>query len=178
MIPLRRSNIKLAASWPSHIVLHHTACKLDIPPINLDKASFQSQKYSLMNAKILKSPGATGYNFIMERVENDFTVVVSQPLMSLCEHDDIPEIYHKSIHIALLGNYNVEVPKKRLYVVLAYRLLAPLMRLFYIKEHEIVTHEAISEDKHYSCPGENFDMSLMLMEVRSVLQKKAVARRK
>jgi len=177
-IPLRKTNLKLSTSWPSHIVIHHTACKLDIPPVSLDRPTFQAQKYELMNAKILKKPGATGFNFIVEKTGNDFSVIVSQPLMSLCEFQDIPESYYKSIHIALLGNYNIEVPKKRIYLVLAYRLLVPLMRMFYIRENEIITHESISEDKHFSCPGINFNMSTMLLSLRTVMKRQMVSRKK
>jgi len=176
MIPLRMTNVKLAESWPPAIVLHHTACKVDKPELSIDKANFQTQKFHNQSYRINRAE--TGFHFIVDRVEGDFQIVVSQPLMTLCVYEDIEEKYWRAIHIALMGNYNKDIPMTRLYKVLGYRLLAPVMRLFLLSESDIFLHSALSTDDSVTCPGEFVDMEKLKMNLRSVIRRRALTRRK
>lgn len=177
MLPLRATNYKMAESWPSAIVLHHTACRINATEVAMNKATFQTHKYHLINYKV-RARKETGFNFIVDRFKNDYQVVVSQPLMTLCEYEDLDKKYWKSIHIGLMGNYDEDIPMNRMYRVLAYRVLAPVMRLFMLKEENIVFHSTISNDETVTCPGEFMDMSKLITNLRSVLRRKAVARSK
>ena len=176
MIPLRMTNYKLAEGWPPAIIIHHTACKIDKPELSIDKANFQTQKFHNTNYRIYRKE--TGFNFIVDRVGDDFQVVVSQPLMTLCEFEDIEERYWRAIHIALMGNYNKDIPMTRLYKALSYRLLAPIMRLFLLTESDILLHSAISTDDNTTCPGEFVDMEKLKMNLRTVFRRRSLTRRK
>lgn len=177
MIPLRATNYKLSRSWPSYIIIHHTYCRVQGAPVEYDKQGFQTDLLQNLNYKLNKTT-ETGFNFIVERVRNDFQVVVSQPLNTICKYDDLDEIYWRSIHVALMGDYDRDIPMNRMYRVLAYRLLMPLMRLFLLKENDILLHSSISKDDSVTCPGEFIDMSKILVQLRSVMRRQPLARRK
>jgi len=174
MIPLRATNYKLSESWPPAVIIHHSACRFNIPELEMDKTTFQTDK--LHNINYSKRRKETGFNFIVERVRNDFHVICSQPLMTQCEYQDIDEKYWRGVHICLMGNYNKDIPMNRMYKVLSYRILAPLMRLFIIKEEDILFHSTISNED-ISCPGEFMNKEKLLMSLRNVLRRKAVTRR-
>jgi len=177
MIPLRATNYKMADSWPPSIIIHHTACRIKATEVAMNKATFQTHKYHILNYK-LRERKETGFNFIIDRFKNDYQAVVSQPLMTLCKYEDLDERYWKAIHVGLMGNYDEDIPMNRMYKVLAYRVLAPVMRLFMLKEEDIIFHSTISHDDTITCPGEFMDMSKIIMSLRSVLRRRAVARRK
>jgi len=177
MIPLRATNYKLAESWPPAIIIHHTYCRIKKSPLEFDKQAFQADKVQILNYKI-RGEYETGFNFIVDRVKTDFQVIVSQPLTTLCEYEDLDERYWKAIHVGLVGNYNKDIPMNRLYRVLAYRVLSPLMRLFALKEADIIFHSTISNNSDETCPGEFVDMERILMNLRSIIRKRPLARRK
>jgi hypothetical protein len=178
MMPLRVTNLKLSTTWPTYIILHSTSCRISIPPVDKDKAQFQLQKYEELNFKLFNKPGVTYFHYIVERVNNDFQVSVSQPLLTSCEFDDLDDIYKRSIHVAFLGDYETTIPKTRMYQVLAFRVLSPLMRLFAIKESDILLHSAISNEKDITCPGKEIDLSKILNVLRSVNRRRTVSKRK
>lgn len=176
MIPLRATNYKLADSWPPAIIIHHSVCKLDIPELGMDKTTFQTGKLNTFNYSI-NHEFETGFNFVIERVNNDFHAICSQPLMTQCIYPDIDEKYWRAVHICLMGDYNKDIPMNRMYTVLSYRVLAPLMRLFIIGEKDILLHSAIS-NSNTSCPGEFVNKDKLLMSLRNVIRRRAVTRRK
>ena len=97
-------------------------------------------------------------------------------MLTICEYEDIQVEYHKDIHIGLIGDYDNDYPPRRLYRVLAYRLLSPLMRLFYMDEDDILLHSAISTTSGLTCPGEFIEMTLIKSQLREVRRKRAVKR--
>lgn len=175
MIPLRATNYRLSESWPQAVIIHHSACKLSLPELEMDKTTFQTGKLHTLNYSV-NHEKETGFNFIVERVGNDFHVICSQPLMTKCEFHDIDEKYWRSVHVCLMGNYNKDIPMNRMYSVLSYRILAPLMRLFIIKEEDILFHSTISNEE-ITCPGEFVNKEKLLMNLRNVLKRRAVTRR-
>lgn len=175
MLPLKAKSLKLADRWPKRIILHHTACKLNRDDVNIDNTNLQSYKFHVLNYQ-LRNETETGFHFIIEKFKDDYQVVVSQPLLTTCEFDDINPVYWKDIHIAFFGNYDNDIPKDRLYKILAHRLLSPLMRLFKISENDIVFHSTISEDPTSNCPGNFIDMERVLMHLRSFHIKRGVTR--
>ncbi len=174
MIPLRSSLLKLSSRWPKSLIIHHSNCLVDHPFVNIDKNKFQADKYQTLN--YIKYKKETRFHFIIEKVGNDFQVIASQPMMTLCEFPDIDISYQDSVHIALLGNYNIDIPEKRLYLVLSYRLLNPLMRLFALNEYDILFHNEISIDSDVNCPGEFVDKPVLLSILKSVRKRKTLTR--
>lgn len=176
MIPLRMTAVKQSPSWPSYIILHHTAEFVeDVPAFKFDTAKFQTGKYMNYSFRKLGKP-ETMYHFIIEKIEQDYHVIMSQPILTLCDYPDLSPEHKRSIHIGLMGDYNKDLPPIRLYRVLGYRLLAPLMRLFYLEESDILLHSAISNDDNCTCPGEFVDMAKLYNQLRSVRRKTAVRR--
>jgi len=175
MIPLRATNYKLSESWPPAVIIHHSACRFKVPELEIDKTKFQTGKLHSLNYSIRRER-ETGFNFIVERVDNDFHVICSQPLMTQCIYPDIEEKYWRAVHICLMGNYNKDIPMNRMYTVLSYRILAPLMRLFIIKEEDVLLHSTISKED-ITCPGEFVNKEKLLMSLRNVLKRRAVTRR-
>ena len=176
MVPLRANMSKLAEKWPSKIILHHTACQISTGGVVYDKNVFQFDEYNSLNYK-LRGQVETGFNFVMEKTGLDYNIVVSQPLLTYCVHDDIDEKYQRDIHIALLGDYNSDIPPMRIYSVLAYRLLIPLMRMFSLQERDIILHSVISNDEDQDCPGGFFDMNMLVSQIRKYIKIRTLARR-
>ncbi len=176
MIPLRATLLKYNSEWPQYIVLHHTAEFVrGVPKFAFDTPKSQATDFINYSFKVLKKP-ETMYHFLIDRQGDDYNVIVSQPLLTRCEYDDLDEQYQTSIHIGLIGDYNNDIPPNRLYRVIAYRLLAPLMRLFYLKENNIVFHSSISNEV-VSCPGEFIDMTKLLNQLNEVKRLRTVKRR-
>lgn len=176
MIPLRATNYKLSNKWPSNIILHSSACEhiKNISEVKYDKNSFQSDKFQLYH--YAKHKTETNVHFIIEKSGNDFFVVVSQPLMTLCKYEDLDPKYYKDVHILFLGDYNLDMPMNREYDVLAYRILNPIMRTFLIDEDNILLHNVISNDKNCSCPGEFFNMARLHEAIRKIRKRVSLRR--
>ena len=86
MIPLRATDLKMQQQWPNHIIIHHTAeFAGDHPRYKFDTQKFQSGDYLIFSRQQLKQK-ETMYHFIIERFKNDFNIIVSQPMMTICEY--------------------------------------------------------------------------------------------
>ena len=178
MIPLRATDLKLSQKWPKHIIIHHTIEQItNVSSQKFDTTRFQAGQYNERLYKI-EQQKVSRYHFIVERIDKDFEIIVNQPLFTLSEWDDLDEKYSKAVHVALLGDYNHDIPPNRLYLVLAFRLLIPLMRLFYLKEEDILLHKYISNNPEENCPGEFVDMLKLRMAVRKVRRRAAIYRSK
>ncbi|MCK5017106.1 MAG: N-acetylmuramoyl-L-alanine amidase [Candidatus Peribacteraceae bacterium] len=175
MIPLRATNYQLSNKWPQRVIIHHTACKAVASSIKMDTSQFQTGMFHDINFQRTKKE--TGFHFIIEKVKNDFQVILSQPLLSLCEYEDLNEEYWRDVHVALMGDYNEDLPQNRLYRVLAYRVLVPLTRLFLINEKDILFHSTVSNNPDEECPGEFVNMTKIQSNFRTVLKRKAVTRK-
>ena len=68
--------------------------------------------------------------------------------------------------MSLLGNYDLTVPEKRLYEVLAYRLLNPFMKMFHLNPKRIKFHRDVSSNKDITCPGDFMEMARVEALVR------------
>lgn len=175
MIPLRATNVQLASSWPDKIIIHHTACKVpDAAEFLLDRPKFQTGK--LQNLIYRREKKDTNFHYIVESVGNDFQVIVSQPLMTLCEFPDIPKEDWNAVHIALMGNYNRDIPPNRLYKVMAYRVIVPIMRMFVLDFNNIYLHSSLSDNPEVTCPGEFVDLAKLKNQLQSVYRRKTVRR--
>lgn len=163
--PIKKSKLKIRRGRPTWIVVHHTICQPVSPEALLDKSKFQTSKIRTYNV-IIEKRADINFHFIVEKVDDDFEVVFGRPIVAECEFDDIPNDYYRSIHVGILGDYDVQNASVRLYNVLCYRLLVPLMRMFAIPIDRVVFHRDISTDKNCTCPG----ISLVLPILRAKLK--------
>ena len=176
MIPLKAALLKYDGEWPDWIIIHHTGEMYpDVPGLMRDVPKAQITDYLNYNYKVGKQIDAK-YHFILEQIGNDYQVIVAQPLITKSYFEDIPREFEHAVHIGLMGNYDIDFPTTRLYKVLCYRILIPLLRIFYLKENQIVLHRAISTDRNQTCPGEYVDMNKILTELRSMIRKKPIKR--
>lgn len=176
MIPLRPSFIDFGQKWPKNIIIHHTfELGLDSGELSLSKDKYQ---INALNRRFYqKFKQYTPYHFILDKAGNDFQVVVGRPLLTKVDFVDIPDKYSEDIHIGIIDNFHESIPSNRLYLVLSFRLLVPLMRLFNIDEDGILLHKDISEDKDHDCPGDFFNIARLRSTLRSQIRRRTVIRR-
>lgn len=164
--PLKLSRLKMMQTRPKFIVIHHTQCmypensktKIDTRKIQsnvLDKESFGVKKEADIN-----------YHYIIEDIEGDFRVLSYRPMVTFCDYKDLGEQHLPSIHIAVMGNLDLYVPKLRLYEVMAYRLINPLLKYFKLEDKKIIFHSEISSQKDLSCPGMFFEKETLIRNIR------------
>jgi hypothetical protein len=65
-----------------------------------------------------------------------------------------------------MGNYSFTVPEKRLYEVLSYRLLNPMLKQFGISPNKIKLHNEVSSNDDLTCPGDFVDRAVIESMVR------------
>ena len=163
MLKIRRQSVK----W---IILHHTAEMYDLPQIRIDNPKYQEP--AIYKGVLEKKQGDVNYHYVIERVGEEYTPIVMRPFPYLCEWDDISnDINNRAIHVGLLGSYDFTIPPRRLYEVLAYRVLNPFMKMFNLTPSRIKFHRDVSSNKDLTCPGEFFDYAIVESMVRRYLLK-------
>ncbi len=173
-MPLRITNYKQSNVYPDKIILHHSECILSDKKIEYDSSKFQTGYFSNKLVQINKKE--SGINFLIEKINNDYQVIVMQPLLTKCFYSDLNENYSNCVHIALMGNYDIDIPTNRLYEVLAYKLIVPLLRLFYLETKDVIFHGAIS-DTNITCPGSFVDMTKIKSQIERFFKRQNVRRR-
>lgn len=168
--PFRVSRLDIRQPIPKYIVLHHTWCQYKIPEIKMDTT--KSQMKFLSNQVMEKKIADINYHYIVERINEDFNAIACRPLAAICDYPDIEDnINKKAIHVALLGNYDITIPDKRSYEVLAYRIINPLMKIFSLNPSRIYLHNELSDDENETCPGDFFSKTITLSFVKRYLMK-------
>ena len=151
-IPFKPSMFKLLRKRPKWLVIHHTSEIYDEPSVKIDNDQYQYGH--IMNQVLEKKQGDVNYHFVIEKIKGDYVPIVARPLFFECTFPDIhPDINHAAIHIALLGNYTLAIPEKRLYEVLAYKILNPFLKIYSLNTNRVVLHRDISLKKKIECPG-------------------------
>lgn len=174
-MPLKPYNLTLSNKWPKSFIIHHThEFSEEIKGFDHDMSTPQSMRMNSINYLKTRMPNLP-YNFIVEQIFNDYSVLNFQPLFTECEFLDIPKKRRKDIHIGILGNTGMDIPPTRLYEVIAYRIIAPYMRVFRIPINNIFLHSEISYDKDLpKCPGEFFKKSKLMLAVRNQIRRQAI----
>ena len=161
---LRPSLLKIRRRSVMWIVIHHTSEMYDRPEAKIDGPLYQMPQ--LFSGVMEKKQGDVNYHYVIEKVKEDYIAVVTRPYVYLCEWPDIPEnINNRAVHIGLMGSYDFKIPEKRMYEVLAYRLLNPMMKVFGISPSRIKLHKEVSNED-ISCPGEFIDKARIITAVR------------
>ena len=164
-IILRPSLLKIRRQSVKWIIIHHTSEIYEIPAARVDNPKYQTG--SLFKGVLERKEGDVNYHYVVEKVQDDYIAIATRPIPYLCEWDDIAdEINRRAIHVGLLGNYDMKIPPKRLYDVLAYRLLNPMMKLFNLTPNRIKLHKDVSNDKDVYCPGEFVEIGRIITSVR------------
>ena len=163
-IQLRPSLLKVRRQSVKWIIIHHTVEMYPQPAARIDNSSFQLPE--LYKGVLEDKTGDINYHYVVEKIKEDYHPIVTRPFVYLCDWPDISnDINNRAIHIALLGSYDFKVPEKRLYEVLAFRLLNPMLKMFHLSPSKIKFHRDISEDE-ISCPGDFMEFSRVEALVR------------
>lgn len=164
-LPLKPSLLKVRRGKPQWIILHHTSEMYENPEARIDNSKFQLK--GLSKGVLEKKQGDINYHYVLDKIEEDYQPIVCRPFVYLCEWDDIaPSINNRAIHISLLGNYNFKVPEKRLYEILAYRIINPMLKMFKLDPSRVKLHSEVSSDKELTCPGDFIDPAVIEAQVR------------
>lgn len=168
-IPLRPSLLSRRRQSVKWIILHHTAEMYENPESRIDNSKFQMP--GLIKGVLEKKQGDINYNYVIDMIKNDYNVITARPFVYLCDFEDIdPSINNRSIHIGLLGNYSFKVPESRMYQILAYKILTPLLRQHALSPSRIKLHREVSNED-IECPGDFIDRGRLMSQVKRFLIK-------
>jgi len=164
-LPFKNSFLKARYAKPKYIILHHTWEEYNIfPDSKVDNASIQIP--SIWNQVLSKKENEVNYHYIIEKIKDDFIPTLARPLPYICDYKDIEKDFNRySIHVAVLGNYDIKIPDYRLYSILAYKVINPILRIYGLSPSRIKLHNEVS-NKKISCPGEFFDKDRLINQIR------------
>jgi len=169
-IPLKPSLLKIRRGKPQWIILHHTSELYVNPASKIDNPKFQIK--GLLKGVLELKQADINYHYVIDKIEDDYQPVICRPFVYLCDWDDIPiNINNRSIHISLLGNYDFKVPEKRMYEILAFRVLNPMLKMFKLSPNRIKLHRDVSSNKDLTCPGDFIDEAMIEAQVRRFIIK-------
>ena len=169
-LPLRPSRLIVRRQTVKWIIIHHTAELYPAPETQIDNSKYQLA--GIFNGVLEQKSADINYHYIIDKIKDDYIPIVCRPFVYLCEYDDIhDDINKRSIHVGLMGNYNFKIPEKRIYNILAYRLLNPFMKMFNITPNKIKFHHEVSDNKKLTCPGDFLDKEIVLAFTRKFLVK-------
>lgn len=170
-IPFKPSKLKTRHVFPKWIVIHHTFCPWGYthPTTRVDNPSFQSTG---LTVDVLKKKDAdVNFHFVVEQIKDEFFVMAFRPVVTECFFEDIhPDINKRAIHLAVLGNYDLKVPEKRLYEVFSYRLINPFLTFTKIPISRVIFHNEVG-DENTSCPGFFFNKVRLITLIRKYVIK-------
>ena len=169
-IPFKPSLMRARHKKPRFIILHHTVCQYPQEAARVDSPKYQMKP--LENGVLEQKTPDINFHYIVEKVVDDYTIHTARPFVYECDYPDIDIITNRlGIHIALLGNYNFTLPEKRLYEVMAYRLINPLLKAFALTPKMIRLHRDVSNSEDLSCPGDFVEMERIITEIRRFIVK-------
>ncbi|MCK9556061.1 N-acetylmuramoyl-L-alanine amidase [bacterium] len=172
ILPLIFRKIQPFKMRPRYIVLHGTQClSRDDQALRIDQRNKFQISFLKRDAITIKGLNDVPYHYVLENMGGDYYPIMMHPLSSPVEYYSSMKFNNKSIHICMFGNYNVDMARPRLYEVLTYRVLAPLMFWFRIPQSNIFLHSEL--DKEFKdCPGEMFYKDILLGKLNKHLLRK------
>jgi len=164
-LKLRPSLLKVRRQTVKWIIVHHTVEMYPAPSSRIDNAKFQMP--GINKGVLEQKTGDINYHYVIDKIKEDYYPIVTRPIAYLCDWPDISaDINKRAVHIACMGSYDFKVPVTRLYEILAFRLLNPMLKLFAIPPSKIKLHRDVSSDEDLSCPGEFFNEGKLITLVR------------
>ncbi len=159
-------------SKPKYIIIHDSNC-LNHTDAALITTSREPTVGNLKINNIVKN-GDDDYNyhFIVDKIGDDYEVIAGRPMNIHCHFDNIDKAYEDSIHVIILCDLNVDMPDNRLYKILAYRCLAPLVKMLKIASDPskaVFFHDEIETKSDKRCPGDFLAKELLLSQIRRYL---------
>jgi len=169
-IKLRPSRLKVRRQTVKWIIVHHTYEMYKQPETKIDNSTFQMP--GLVAGVHIQKQGDINYHYVIDKIKEDYHPIVTRPIAYLCEWPDIHnDINKRAVHVAVMGSYDYKIPASRLYEVLAFRLLNPMLKLFNLAPNKIKLHRDVSDIEDLSCPGDFFNEGKMITLVRKYVIK-------
>ncbi len=169
-IPLKPSLMKIRRGKPLWIIIHHTSELYVNPEAKIDNPKFQLK--GLSKGVLELKQADINYHYVIDKIEEDYQPIVCRPFVFLCNWPDIaPSINNRALHVALLGDYNFKVPEKRMYEILAFRILNPMLKMFKLSPNRIKLHRDVSSNKDLTCPGDFIDEAMLEATIRRFIIK-------
>jgi len=164
-LPIRQSRLHIRKTRPKYIVIHQTTCQYPAPDAKIDSPKFQVP--ALIGNVLEKKQADINYHFIIDKIKDDYQIITCKPFVTICEFPDISnDINDAAFHVAVMGSYDFKIPEIRLYEILAYRLLNPLLKAFHIIPTRIYLHYEVSDNKEETCPGSFFNKGKMISMIK------------
>ena len=164
-IPLRPSRLKVRRTKVKYIIIHHTSEIYPAPESRIDNNKYQVQ--ALFGNVLENKDADLNYHYIIDKIKEDYVPIVCRPFVTLCDWDDIdPNINNAAVHVAMMGSYDFKIPEKRLYEIMAFRILNPMLKMFALAPNRIKFHNEVSSNKELTCPGEFIDKEVVISMVR------------
>jgi len=129
-LPKQFRRLKKMNRKPKYIILHDTNC-----------LSHRDESLSVINSRntlgpikinqiLIEKRKEINYHFIVDKIGKDFEIISARPLQYICEFPEIrSDIGKQALHVLIASDLSINVPDKRFYDVLAYKLLAPMINV-------------------------------------------------
>lgn len=164
-LPLRPSMLKIRRRSFRWIIIHHTFEIYKWPETRVDNTMYQMP--GIFNGVLEQNGIDINYHYVIEKIKEDYIPIACRPLTYLCQWDDIhPDINNRAFHVALLGNYDLKIPEKRLYEILAYRVLNPIIKIYKLTPSRIKLHSEVTNNKELTCPGDFVNKNIIVAMTR------------
>ena len=168
-VPYRPTTFKKFVEKPKYVIIHNTNCKFyDLPNYRIDDKKsiinkMRSDYYVLYNETDLP------FHYLIDKIQDDYEMVVGRSLRYHCEYKDIRQEMYKSIHIGIAGNMNFVRPTQRFYECMCYKVIAPLMIRFGIPFSNVYLHKDVTNLPDLKCPGDFFKKDIFLAILKRML---------
>jgi hypothetical protein len=164
-MPFKAALLNIRRGPVRWIIIHHTAEIYEAPESRIDNAKFQMK--GLVNGVLERSDPDINYHYVVDKIKDDYMPIVCRPVSSLCEWPDIhDDINKRAIHIAMMGSYDFKVPERRLYEILSYRLISPMIKIYGLTPKRVKFHRDVSTKKDITCPGDFADQGKLEATIR------------
>lgn len=164
-IPFKIGRLKLRRRPVKFIIVHHTAELYPQPEARVDNTKYQLQ--GIFKGVLEKADADVNYHFVIDKIKEDYVPIACRPFVTLCDWEDIPDdINNAALHVAMLGSYDFKIPNKRIYEVMSYRLINPLLKMFKIPPSRVKLHNEVSTNEDLTCPGDFFDKETLIAMIR------------
>lgn len=156
---------KFKLGW-KYVILHDVSCNFEgLGEFYTDNVKAQINRLRTADY-IMNGQNDINFHYLIERLDEDYEVVIGRPLSAMCEYDDIPDnINRTAVHVGMMGNFNYKIPGNRFYQQMAYKIISPLVQQYHIQRDRILLHDEVSIKEDLECPGKLFDKQKLLAMV-------------